>query len=189
MDDLAQIWALPIAMGYLPPHYRGHSAGGRLIALSKHLKPGVRPICISDAIRRLVAKGLFACYEESFTSVFQNSHPRVLQFGANLKNGATHIFHLIAGVLHHASECTDDDPIAIVSLDVAFNTLSRAHLTKVFLQHQQANSCFLSPEARPDSDAIDLGFWVMTFYGNTFRATMAAKVCSHFIITGPLGIS
>ena len=92
MDDLAQVWALPIATGYLPPHYRDHLAGGRLIALSKNPKPGVRPICISDAIRRLVAKGLFACCKASFTRVFQNSHPRALQFGANLKNGATHIF-------------------------------------------------------------------------------------------------
>jgi hypothetical protein len=70
MDDLAQIWALPIASGYLPPRYRDHLAGGRLIALSKHPKPGVRPICISDAIRRLVAKGLFACCKASFTRVF-----------------------------------------------------------------------------------------------------------------------
>ncbi len=49
--------------------------------------------------------------------MLQNSHLRALQFGANLKNGATHILHLIAGVLHRASEGTDDDPIAIVSLD------------------------------------------------------------------------
>ena len=41
----------------------------------------------------------------------------------------------------------------------AFNTLSRAHLAKSLLQNQQsaANSCLLSPEARPDSDSIDLG--------------------------------
>jgi hypothetical protein len=100
------------------------------------------------------------------------------------------MFHLIAGVLHRASESTDDDHIAIVSLDVknAFNTLSRAHLAKSLLQNQQsaANSCLLSPEARPDSDSIDLGH---IFYGNTFRATMAAKVCSSFIIAGPLGTS
>ena len=30
---------------------------------------------------------------------------------------------------------------------------------------------------------------VMTFYGNTFRATMAAKVCSSFIVAGPLDTS
>ncbi len=89
MDDLAKIsWALPIATGYLPPRYRDHLAGGRLIALSKHPKPGVRPICINDEIRRLVAKGLFACCKASFTRVFKNSHPRALQFGANLKNGS-----------------------------------------------------------------------------------------------------
>ncbi len=109
MDDLAQMFALPIATGFLPQRYRDHFAGGRLIVLSKHPKPGVRPICISDAIRRLVAKGLVACCKASFPRVFQNSHPRALQFGANLKNGETHMFHLMAGVLHSASECTDSD--------------------------------------------------------------------------------
>ncbi len=59
------------------------------------------------------------------------------------------MFHLLAGVLHRASEleCADDDPIAIVSLDVksAFNTLSRAHLAKHLLHNQQsaADSCLL----------------------------------------------
>ncbi len=145
-------------------HYRDYLAGGRLIALSKHLKPGVRPICISDAIRRLVADGLFACCNASFTSVFKNSHPRALRFGANLENGATHMFHLIAGVLHSTSECTDDDPIASLDLKNAFNTIEgtlsrRAYLTKLFWQNQQsaAHSCLLSHEARPDSNPIDLG--------------------------------
>ncbi len=27
MDDMAETWALPIAMGYLPPRYREHLAG------------------------------------------------------------------------------------------------------------------------------------------------------------------
>ncbi len=73
MDDLAQKWALTIATGNLPPPYRDHLAVGRLIALSKHPELGVRHICISDAIRRLVAKGLFASCKASFTRVFQNS--------------------------------------------------------------------------------------------------------------------
>ncbi len=94
--------------------------------------------------------------------MFQNSHPRAHQFGENQKNGAIHIFHLIAGFFYRSSECTDVDPIAIVSLDVknAFNTLSRAHLAKSLLRNKKsaADSGLLSesPEARPDSDAFDL---------------------------------
>jgi hypothetical protein len=68
MDALAIHWARPLAYGYLPPRYRSHLAGGRLIALSKSPKPGIRPICISDALRRLVAKGLFAACKTSFTN-------------------------------------------------------------------------------------------------------------------------
>ena len=58
MNDLAEVWVRPLAAGYLPSQYRQTLIGGRLIALSKHPKPGVRPICISDALRRLVGKGL-----------------------------------------------------------------------------------------------------------------------------------
>jgi len=88
----------------------------------------VRPICISDAISRLVAKCLFACYKTSFTNVFKKAHPRALQFGANLKNCAMHMFHLISGVIHSSTVANEDDPVALASLNIknAFNTLSHA---------------------------------------------------------------
>jgi hypothetical protein len=70
MDRLAHHWCKPVAAGYLPQHYRSHLAGGRLIALSKHPKPGVRPICISDARRRLVAKGLADYASRHFQQFF-----------------------------------------------------------------------------------------------------------------------
>ena len=41
MEDMAETWALPIAMGYLPPRYREHLAGGRLVALSKKPTQGL----------------------------------------------------------------------------------------------------------------------------------------------------
>jgi hypothetical protein len=37
MDDLAQIWALPIATGYLPPRYIDHVAGCRLMRRSQSI--------------------------------------------------------------------------------------------------------------------------------------------------------
>ncbi len=70
----------------------------------KLLKPDVRSICISDAILRLVSKGLFACCKASFTSVFLKSqfhNPRLISFVAYLRNnGATHMFNLIVDVLY-----------------------------------------------------------------------------------------
>ena len=118
MDAMAQTWARPLAQGYLPPKYRDHLAGGRLIALSKHPKPGVRPICISDALRRLVAKGLNAQCKSSFTQVFQHEHPRALQFGANLMNGVKHVplCSLVIGIAHRAADSNDDDPIITAQL-------------------------------------------------------------------------
>ena len=53
MNLIAECWVRPMAAGYMPHAYKAHLAGGRLIALSKYPnfpKPGVRPICISDAI-------------------------------------------------------------------------------------------------------------------------------------------
>ena len=134
MDALAIHWARPLAYGYLPPRYRSHLAGGRLIALSKSPKPGIRPICISDALRRLVAKGLFAACKTSFTNRFQGEHGRALQFGANLKNGATHMFHLINNIAAQARNSAEAvNPITIAALDLrnAFNTLTRAQLAYV----------------------------------------------------------
>ena len=133
MDDMAETWALPVATGYLPPRYRDQLAGGRLIALSKHPKPGVRPICISDAIRRLVAKGLLEYCKPSWLYKFQHSHTRALQFGSNLRSGASNIFHMISGIIHVGYTHSSEDPLAVASLDIknALNSISRAHLTEV----------------------------------------------------------
>ena len=60
VQSIAEVWVLPAARGYLPPKYLSLLAGDRLVALSKSPNPGVRPICISDALRRLVGKGQLA---------------------------------------------------------------------------------------------------------------------------------
>ena len=46
MDALAIHWARPLAYGYLPPRYRSHLAGGRLIALSKVPNPALDPFAL-----------------------------------------------------------------------------------------------------------------------------------------------
>ena len=98
LDDIARLWIRPIAAGYLPPRYREHLAGGRLVALSKHPKPGIRPICISDAWRRLTARGLGAACQHHFRHFFQHSKSTALQFGGNTKNGANNMYHLLASM-------------------------------------------------------------------------------------------
>ena len=98
LHDIARLWIRPIAAGYLPPRYREHLAGGRLVALSKHPKPGVRPICISDSWRRLTARGLGAACQQHFRKFFQESNPTGLQFGGNTPNGANNMYHLLASM-------------------------------------------------------------------------------------------
>jgi hypothetical protein len=110
---------------------------------------------------RLVAKGLLECCKASFTYEFQKAHQRALQFGENLKTGATHTFHLI---IHQAPELEDDDePLAIASLDVknAFNTISSSNIAKALLACLQsllivgyADYCFLHGPLKYISTAI-----------------------------------
>ena len=145
-EDLAQHWFKPTAAGYLPNKYRTHLAGGRLVALSKAPKPGIRPICISDALRRLTAKGLGAACAAHFNHFFQKSEPNVLQFGGNTKNGATNMYHMLKSIGDIAETDTNvEDPIVILTLDSsnAFNSLKRAHLISVL---RQGCEHFVGPE-------------------------------------------
>ena len=134
-------WICPVAAGYLPPLYRADLASGRLVALSKFPKPGIRPICITDAWRRLAAKGLGTTSDTQFQAFFQESQTNALQFGGNTKNGATNMFHLLSSVADSVTDQHDlddprRDPLVILALDSAnaFNTLSRAQLTAVLQQ-------------------------------------------------------
>jgi hypothetical protein len=99
LDQAARVFFRPIAEGYLPVRYRDLLAGGRLVALSKFPKPGVRPICVGNAWRRLVAKGLLQMCHESIENCFQHRHVRALQFGGSTKNGATNMFHLLSCIV------------------------------------------------------------------------------------------
>ena len=158
MTHVADIWDKPLA-GYLPSPYRQVLAGGRLIALSKHPKPGVRPICISDALRWLTGRGLLKRCQPYFGQYFQESRPNVLQFGGGIKNGAT-FMHILLSSIHHLAALPDPaqaesaDPIAFLSLDSsnAFNCLTRKQLSAVLLNGcaERLRSASASP-AQADS--------------------------------------
>jgi hypothetical protein len=104
LDAIARHWIRPVAAGYLPHKYRADLAGGRLVALSKLPKPGIRPICISDTWRRLAATGLGTTAYEHFQVFFQESQSNALQFGGNTCNGATNMFHLLSSVAESVSD-------------------------------------------------------------------------------------
>ena len=137
MSLLAEFVFRPLAAGYLPEKFREHLAGGRLVAPSKAPKPGIRPICMGDTWRRLVAKGLHDCTKFQLDSYFQKKHGRALQFGGS-KHGATRMFHTIAAIADEnkrvddgqQEHLVDPDPVAILGLDVtnAFNCLKREAL-------------------------------------------------------------
>ena len=89
MTQVANAWVKQLAAGYLQSSYRQVLAGGRLIALSKYPKPGVHPICISDALRRLTGRGRLKKCQPYFGQYFQESLLNVIQFGGSIRNGAT----------------------------------------------------------------------------------------------------
>ena len=65
LHNLRPLETVPLQAGHMPPTYRGmpptfrdHLAGGRLVALSKRPITGIRVMNITDAWRRITAKGL-----------------------------------------------------------------------------------------------------------------------------------
>ena len=157
MNLIAECWVRPMAAGYLPHQYREHLAGGRLIALSKYPKPGVRPICISDAIRRILGRGLLQHARVHFTAYFQNSSPNVIQYGGSIANGASYMYHLLSAVnaqaeknqqhcyASHASH--SEDPLVILPMDSknAFNALNRQQLVHFLQEGCETHAPNLSP--------------------------------------------
>ena len=203
MEQIAELWFRPIAAGYLPSAYKTNLAGGRLVALSKHPKPGVRPINISDAWRRLVAKGLSRKCQSHFQKYFQHGHPRVLQCGGNTKNGATNMFHTLASVAESVRDPAPDpacprlEPIVLLALDStnAFNTLKRQVLME-FLQKgtEQVNGI---EEGNPHTKPVGWDIlWrhIQAHYGTpgTLKLYLAGEVSDIFSEAGvqqgdPLG--
>ena len=121
--------------------------------LSKHPKPGIRPICISDTWRRLVAKGLHKVCSKHLQQYFQHAHPRAIQFGGNTHNGATNMFHLLASCARSVqiADEVQQDPVVLIALDItnAFNSLSRQSLLD-FLAAGCETHVSLGPEPERD---------------------------------------
>ena len=92
---MAQHWILPITAEYLPLAYNEHLAGGRLVALSKAPKSGVRPINITDTWRWIAANGLLREGMPSYRKYFQEGHPRAFQFAAVTPDGATVMYQIV----------------------------------------------------------------------------------------------
>jgi hypothetical protein len=145
---IAECWVRPVASGYLPRTYREDLAGGRLIALSKRPKPGLRPIWIGDAIRRIIGRGLHCRAQKAFNAFFQTSSANVLQFGGDTPNGATNMYHLLSAV-HAQAEAhpipesnVSLDPIAILSALAdsinAFNAITSGQILSTLLKGTDA---------------------------------------------------
>ena len=130
-DLLVALILVLIANSHFEFFHPARVAGGKLFALSKAPKKGVRPIVVTDAVRALVAKALYSQegYRESLTNYFTNSHPRVIQMGVGLHNGATIMQHLICSLLASpASRPGVEFMKSVVSVDArnAFNEVSRS---------------------------------------------------------------
>ena len=81
--------------------------GGTLLALSKSPKPGVRPIVIGSAIRRLTVRAALDGLTPALDAYFTKSHERVIQLAGGAPDGATRAFKLLEQVLEQKVQ---DDP-------------------------------------------------------------------------------
>ena len=140
MEEIARAWIRPVAAGRLPAAYRAHLAGGRLVALSKFPKPGVRPICVTDCWRRIAGRGLLQKCFPHLQQYFQGSHPRVFQFASGTPNGPSNMYHGLAALFTELqtsrTETDAQDPVGILALDMknAFNTMNRNHWLRFLAQ-------------------------------------------------------
>ena len=101
MQDKAKAFFQPLEEGYLPPSMRDIMAGERLVALSKRPKKGIRHICIGNALRRLLGRGLLKEVNKTIVDFLQNSNPNVIQF-IGTQDGAANMFHLVAAMEEEA---------------------------------------------------------------------------------------
>ena len=108
MMNVADIWVKLLAAGYLQSCYRQVLAGCRLIALSKHPKPGVLLIRISYALLWLTGRGLLKKCQPYFGQYFQEARPNVLQLGSGIKNAMT-FMHILFSSIHHRAALQETD--------------------------------------------------------------------------------
>lgn len=125
-----------VLLGRMPdllmPVLSANRRGGRFIPLSKGEKPGLRPIVIGSAHRRLATKLTLASIRPLLDQHFLSSHPRAVQFGLD-RDGCLK-FSQAASALLPLNATGDEEsltnPTVLVSLDAknAFNCLSRQAL-------------------------------------------------------------
>eukprot|EP00961_Rhodomonas_salina_P212418 2868382-Rhodomonas_salina.1 len=122
----------PIAFGTSLASFDDFVIGGRLIGLAK---PGgdIWPILIGDADRRLVARAMMQSCSEELATYFLTAHPRVVQCGVGVPDGAAKAYHAITTLLptfpngHTPSPADSVNPVVLLSLDATntFNCISR----------------------------------------------------------------
>jgi hypothetical protein len=128
---------MPRCNGTLPQLHGESYKGSCLIALSKAPKPGVQPINIGDAFRRLAHKALQPFSKKDLAHMFEHEYTNVKQFASGIKDGAEKyiVTTLLALQEHPAPECSSDsahsshsldpDPVVICKIDAAnaFNAI------------------------------------------------------------------
>ncbi|EKX43997.1 hypothetical protein GUITHDRAFT_110103 [Guillardia theta CCMP2712] len=126
-----------VLLGQMPdlliPALSAIRRGGRFIPLSKGAdKPGLRPIVIGSAHRRLATKLALAAIRSFLDQHFLSSHPRAIQFGLD-RDGCLKFSQTASALLPLHARGDDEDvanPTVLVSLDAknAFNSLDRQAL-------------------------------------------------------------
>jgi hypothetical protein len=132
-DILVDVLIRPRREGSLPKSLAECYRGGLLIALSKAPKPGVRPIAIGDAFRRVIDKAMQSFSKKDLAHMFENTYPNVKQFASGSSDGAEKFLVTSLLALREDPAPTvppqplEEDPTVMLQLDVenAFNELHR----------------------------------------------------------------
>ena len=133
-DLIVEVLIMPRHTESLPHLYGECYRGGKLLALSKAPKPGLRPIAIGDTFRRILDKALQPFSKKDLARTFENTYVNAKQFASGSKDGAEKF--LVSAVLalqeHPAPEISsnpslEDDPKVMLNIDLsnAFNTQHR----------------------------------------------------------------
>jgi hypothetical protein len=102
--------------------------GGKLFALSKPGKPGIRPIAVGDCFRRVVGRALLHDINDNLCQWFTTTDPNVVQFSVGLPDGGPKLAKYISSLLDNLPRtAAAADQTTVISLDIsnAFNELGR----------------------------------------------------------------
>lgn len=129
---MIEVLIQPRVKGILPQGHGDCYRGGCLIALSKAPKPGVRPINVGDAFRRLSDKALQPFSKKDLAHMFEHAYPNVKQFACSPDGAEKFIVTTLLAlqeppVPDELSLELPEDPMVIITLDAknAFNSIHR----------------------------------------------------------------